>query len=96
MKLKYQSLLQKRVLVRSNENEPYLEGTLTEIDTFEGKAPSGIPVVIDNKGSKWYCGGLLVEDTPENRTSLEGLTPKEQYDLILKNERANKLNGSID
>lgn len=72
-----QEYIGKRVIVRSNEDEPLLFGT------FKGFTPDTlIPLVEDQDGKQWLCMGIIVPDTPRMVSALSSLTPKGQWEWL--------------
>jgi hypothetical protein len=71
----YKDLVDEKVIVRSNEDEPYYAGTFVRFNEH------GLPIVrLDKDGIEYTCGGCVMPCTVEMIEALEGMTPKEQYD----------------
>jgi hypothetical protein len=71
----YKDLVGEKVIVRSNEDEPYYAGTFVRFNEH------GLPVVqFDKDGIEYTCGGCVMPYTLKMIETLDGMTPKEQYD----------------
>lgn len=73
-----------KVIVRSNEDEPYIVGHIRYFDDFGGKANKPIPIVANEDG-EWTCFGLVRPWTMALEKLLDVLDPKEQWNLLAKN-----------
>ena len=71
-----------KVIVRSNEPEPYELGTFVRYDK-EMKSPDDIPMVrFDRDGKIYTCFSIVVPFSEEMITRLDKLTPEQQYELL--------------
>lgn len=72
-----------KVIVRSNENEPYKIGTFLGFDTV-GKREQLFPVV-QVEGINYICFGIVKQWTQNLQDQLDQLTPREQWNLLSNN-----------
>jgi hypothetical protein len=69
-----------RVIVRSNEDEPYQLGTFVEYMPMHSIE---IPVVkFDRDGKNYFCMGIVRPYSVELEESLQTMKPKEQWDYL--------------
>lgn len=75
-------LLNQKVIVRSNEDEPYKVGIFKGLEKTGPKLyPSYTPRV--QVGEKdFFCMGVVIPYTEEMATFLDGLTPKRQWEIL--------------
>jgi hypothetical protein len=73
------SLIGRKVIVRSNEPEPYMVGILDRFDQIHG---SKIPHIVDEEGNEFYCMGCIVPYSEPLARMLDELTPQEQVDVM--------------
>lgn len=79
------SLIGKRVIVRSNEDAPLIIGKVVRYETFDGKAFKPLPIVVSEADKKEYiCMGIVVEYSNELFNQLENMNPKEQWNFLRK------------
>lgn len=70
-----------RVLVRSNEDEPLVIGNCVDFTTIGNLE---FPIVEKSDGTKIMPFGFVVPFSEEVLIELAQLTPKEQWDLMVK------------
>ena len=75
-----------RVIVRSNEDDPLLIGTIIDFENFDNPKNDWFPVVQDEQTDKPFtCLGIVNPYSEQLLTELENLTPKEQWNKLAKN-----------
>lgn len=74
-----------RVMVRSNNDEPLMIGTIIDFDTCNFASKEFLPIVMDEKTDKEYiCFGMVLPYQQSMAEQLEKLTPKQQWDFLDK------------
>lgn len=71
-----------KVIVRSNNDEPYMIGVFSGYELKENSSP--IPVCICNDTTYWVMG-IVVEHNDELQTHLDSMTPKDQWNYLSLN-----------
>ena len=70
-----------RVIVRSNENEELMIGTLVQMAPMHN---TFVPIVNSNN-MDWWVGGIVIEHTDEIEMWLSNMTPTEQWNALSLN-----------
>lgn len=74
-----------RVMVRSNDDEPLMIGTIIDFDSCNNTSKEFLPIVVDEKTDKPYiCFGMVLPYQQSIAEALEKLTPKQQWDWLNK------------
>jgi len=70
-----------KVMVRSNNDEPLMIGTLLRYEIH----PSGtaMPFVKDEKGKTWVCMSIVLPYNKDVVKNIEGKTPKDQWEYFV-------------
>jgi hypothetical protein len=74
-------LIGKKVIVRSNENEPYFVGEFAGFTNFS-RSNSLIPVVKDENGKEWGAMGVIVPYSVQMAEVLDKMTPSQQWEWL--------------
>lgn len=74
-----------RVIVRSNEDEPLIIGTVIDFENFGNSRNNDFPVVADENSEKiLVCCGICITYTDFIFNWLSPMTPKQQWDSLSK------------
>ena len=70
-----------KVIVRSNEDNPLMIGTLVRFESF-GQSNTRLPIIEDQDEKEWLCMGIIKLYSEELLAELEPMTPKEQWNHL--------------
>lgn len=77
-------LINRRVIVRSNEDEPYIVGRITQFVALAARDEEKTPVVRDEKTGKEYgCMGIVIPYSEAMARILDEMTPQQQWNLLV-------------
>lgn len=84
-----------RVIVRSNEDEPYMVGTLVEYREIGRVMPIKTPVVkCEKSGKECLVFGIIEPYGEELVEALNKLTPRQQWNVLSRWHKLKKPNSS--